>query len=64
VRTAGRLVGHALQLRHRLPRTWARVHDAEHPLAARRARRIAEHTTLLSAEAAAWVDEQVARRRW
>lgn len=57
---AGRLVGDALELRHRLPRTWARVHDAEHPLAAWRARRIAEHTTQLSVEAAAWVDAQVA----
>lgn len=59
---AQRLVGDALELRHRLPRLWARVHDldAPHPLQAWRARRIAEQTTCLSQRAADAVDREVA----
>src|SRR3954471_13657375 len=50
---AGRnLVGHALELAHRLPKTWARVQDGT--LAPWRARRIAEETLCLSMEAAAF----------
>src|SRR3954452_15164617 len=56
---AGRtLVGHALELAHRLPKTWARVQDGS--LAPWRARRIAEETLCLSLEAAAFVDRMVA----
>src|SRR4051794_33677162 len=56
---AGRtLVGHALELAHRLPKTWTRVQDGA--LAPWRARRIAEETLCLSAEAAAYVDRMVA----
>src|SRR3954447_14804005 len=56
---AGRtLVGHALELAHRLPKTWARVQDGS--LAPWRARRIAEETLCLSVEAAAFVDRMVA----
>ena len=55
---AANLIGDALELRHRLPRLWARVMAGDLP--AWRARRIAEHTTTLSREAAAWVDGQVA----
>ena len=53
-----RLVGEALELAHRLPQTWARVQAGSLP--AWRARRIAEATGHLSAQAAAWVDAQVA----
>src|SRR3954453_3128473 len=52
------LVGHALELAHRLPKTWARVEDGS--LAPWRARRIADETLCLSAEAAAYVDRMVA----
>ncbi|WP_457186614.1 HNH endonuclease signature motif containing protein [Nocardioides sp. P5_E3] len=59
---AKRLVGHALELRHRLPRLWAQVHTGRVP--AWRARSVAEvtiHTTpSLTREAAAFVDAQVA----
>src|SRR3954454_1458889 len=56
---AGRtLVGHALELAHRLPRLWARVQDGS--LAPWRARRVAEDTLVLSEEAAAYVDQMVA----
>src|SRR4051794_9929525 len=56
---AGRnLVGHALELAHRLPKTWARVQDGS--LAPWRARRIAEETLCLSMEAATYVDRMVA----
>lgn len=59
---AKKLLGHALELRHRLPRLWALVHDGRVP--AWRARRVAEatiHATpALSVEAADWVDRQVA----
>lgn len=57
-RAAGMLVGDALELRHRLPRLWARVQGGDLP--AWRARKIAEHTRTLSPEAAAWVDAQLA----
>ena len=39
---AKRLIGHALELRHRLPRLWRRVHSGDLP--AWRARRVAEAT--------------------
>src|SRR3954447_3584887 len=56
---AGRtLVGHALELAHRLPKLWVRVQDGS--LAPWRARRIAEETLCLSGEAAAYVDRMVA----
>jgi len=53
-----RLLGEALELAHRLPRVWARVQAGSLP--AWRGRRIAEATTDLSVEAAAFVDAQVA----
>jgi hypothetical protein len=53
------LVAQALELAHRLPRVWAQVRSGS--LAPWRARRIAEETLVLSAEAAGWVDAQVAR---
>src|SRR4051794_17658474 len=56
---AGRnLVGLALELAHRLPKTWTRVQAGS--LAPWRAKRIAEQTLHLSAEAAGFVDAQVA----
>jgi hypothetical protein len=59
---AKKLVGHALELRHRLPRLWAQVHAGRVP--AWRARSVAEvtiHSTpALTVEAAAFVDAQVA----
>lgn len=59
---AKRLVGQSLELRHRLPRLWARVQAGE--VAAWRARRVAETTIHaspeLSKQAAGWVDAQVA----
>ena len=51
-------LGEALELRHRLPKTWARVRSGE--LAAWRARRIARATIALSPAAAGFVDDQVA----
>jgi hypothetical protein len=60
--SAKKLVGHALELRHRLPRLWAQVHAGRVP--AWRARIVAEatiHTSpTLTVEAARWVDAQVA----
>ncbi len=59
--TAGkRLIGHALELRHRLPRVWRRIHAGEVPTW--RARRIAEATIHadLHPAAAAYVDRMVA----
>ena len=53
-----RYVGHALELRHRLPRVWKRVQAGELP--AWRGRMIAERTLLLSREAASFVDTHVA----
>src|SRR3954471_12766820 len=56
---AGRnLVGQALELAHRLPKTWARVQDGS--LAPWRGRRIAEETLCLSDEVAARVERSVA----
>ena len=56
---AGRgYLAEAVELRYRLPRVWSRVTDGD--LAAWRARRIAAATIALSAEAAGWVDTQVA----
>jgi hypothetical protein len=52
------LMTDTLELRHRLPRCWARVHEGSLP--AWRARRIAQRTTTLSARAADWVDRRVA----
>ena len=51
-------LGEALELRHRLPRTWTRVQAGDLP--AWRARRIARHTIGLSPAAAGFVDDQVA----
>src|SRR6476620_4993427 len=51
-------LGEALELRHRLPKTWARVRAGELP--AWRARRIARQTIALSPAAAGFVDDQVA----
>ncbi|WP_114561140.1 HNH endonuclease signature motif containing protein [Desertihabitans aurantiacus] len=57
--TAGeRLIGHALELRHRLPRLWSLVHEGR--VAAWQARQVAERTLALSRDAAAFVDAQVA----
>ncbi|WP_231249147.1 HNH endonuclease signature motif containing protein [Nocardioides furvisabuli] len=60
--SAKKLIGHALELRHRLPRLWAQVHAGRVP--AWRARAVAEvtiHSTpALTREAAAFVDAQVA----
>ncbi len=57
---AKRLIGHALELRHRLPRLWRRVHAGQLP--AWRARRIAEATIHadLTPEGARYVDRMVA----
>ena len=59
---AKKLIGHALELRHRLPRLWAQVHAGRVP--AWRARLVAEatiHTSpALTMDAARWVDSQVA----
>jgi hypothetical protein len=52
------LVGNALELRHRLPRLWARVMAGQLP--AWRASKVAEHTTTLCAPAAGFVDAQLA----
>jgi hypothetical protein len=59
---AKKLIGHALELRHRLPRLWAQVHAGQVP--AWRARAVADttiHTSpALTVEAAGFVDAQVA----
>jgi hypothetical protein len=59
---AKKLIGHALELRHRLPRLWAQVHAGQVP--AWRARAVADttiHATpALTREAAGFVDAQVA----
>src|SRR4051812_21581989 len=56
---AGRnLVGHALELAHRLPKLWARGQAGS--LAPWRARRVAEQTLCLSMEAAQYVDQMLA----
>ena len=56
------LIAHGLELKYRLPRTQRRVDRAGEPggLAPWKARRIAEATLGLTAEAAAFVDAQVA----
>ena len=60
--SAKKLIGHALELRHRLPRLWAQVQSGRVP--AWRARSVAEatiHATpALTPQAAGWVDAQVA----
>jgi hypothetical protein len=60
--SAKKLIGHALELRHRLPRLWDQVHAGSVP--AWRARAVAEatiHSTpALTVEAARFVDAQVA----
>jgi hypothetical protein len=56
---AARLIGDALDLRHRLPLLWKRVQRLEVP--AWQARRVAQQTRLLSKPAAAWVDDRLAR---
>ena len=53
-----RLIGDALELCHRLPRIWGRVMAGE--VAVWRARKIAQDTRTLSAEAAAAVDQRLA----
>ena len=53
-----RYVGHALELRYRLPRVWKRVMSGG--LRPWLARRIAEKTLLLSQDAAGFVDRHVA----
>jgi hypothetical protein len=59
---AKKLIGHALELRHRLPRLWAQVHAGQVP--AWRARAVADttiHTSpALTREAAGFVDSHVA----
>ncbi|TGN65429.1 HNH endonuclease [Nocardioides eburneiflavus] len=59
---AKKLIGHALELRHRLPRLWEQVHAGAVP--AWRARAVADTTIhsspALTAEAAGFVDAQVA----
>jgi len=54
------LLCHALDLEHRLPRLFAQVEALS--LTVWKARRVAEATTALSVEAAAYVDEQLAGR--
>ena len=58
--SAKRMIGQALELRHRLPRLWALVLDGRVP--AWRARLVAAETigAFLTIDAAAWVDSQVA----
>jgi hypothetical protein len=51
-------VGQVIELAHRLPKTWGRVLDGEVPVW--KALRVADHTRLLAAEAAAFVDRQIA----
>ena len=53
-----RYVGHALELRYRLPRVWKRVMDGG--LRPWLARRVAEKTLLLTPDAASFVDRHVA----
>jgi hypothetical protein len=59
---AKKLIGHALELRHRLPRLWEQVHAGKVP--AWRARAVADVTIhsspALTVEAAGFVDSQVA----
>src|SRR5680860_342321 len=55
---AQHLVGDSLELRHRLPRLWAQIMDGT--LQAWRGRQVADRTSTLSIQAAAWVDANVA----
>ncbi|QCC76284.1 HNH endonuclease signature motif containing protein [Nocardioides daphniae] len=59
---AKKLIGHALELAHRLPKLWARLTAGEVPVW--RARLVAEATIhaypALPAEGVAWIDSQVA----
>lgn len=59
--SAKRLIGHALELRHRLPRLWASVHAGLVP--AWRARQVAEATShatpVLAPDSVAWIDAQI-----
>jgi hypothetical protein len=57
--SASRLIGDALDLRHRLPRIWAAAQAGQVP--AHQARRIAAATRHLTAAQAGWVDAQLAR---
>ena len=52
------MIAHAVELKYRLPKTWARILCGD--LQVWRARHIAERTLLLSQEAVAFVDAQVA----
>ena len=52
-----RFLGDAVELRYRLKHVWARILDGS--LLAWRARRIADLTRNLDADAAAWVDQQI-----
>ena len=54
------LMADALNLQHRLPRIWARVESLD--VAPWRARRVAQATTLLSQQAAAYVDQRLVGR--
>ncbi len=60
--SAKKLIGHALELRHRLPRLWAQVQSGGVP--SWRARLVAEATIhsspALTMDAARWIDSQVA----
>ena len=51
-------VGQVVELAHRLPRTWARVLSGEVPVW--KARRVADHTRTLPADAAGFVDRHLA----
>lgn len=59
--SAKRLIGHSLELRHRLPRLWVAVHAGQVP--AWRARLVAEatiHATpALTPDSVAWIDAQI-----
>ena len=54
------LMADALDLRHRLPRLWAKVEDLA--VAPWKTRRVAADTRSLPLEGARWVDEQLAAR--
>jgi hypothetical protein len=56
--SASRLIGDALDLRHRLPRIWAAAREGRVP--AYQARHLAAHTRHLTAARAAIVDERIA----
>jgi hypothetical protein len=56
--SAARLIGDALDLRHRLPRIWTAAQAGQVP--AYQARHIASATRHLTAEQAGWVDAQLA----